>query len=226
MQETEFFVTRASLHALAEHVLAPARYREDHHVGLQPTDEGIETPVVGRKDRVVGVRGNQLYVREGTKERHTEITSLGAAARFVGIDPGVPDGLWNPVTQPSHQARLRVQPEAVIRLAQWFQLAKAALAELADGTDGGFDPVQLWPEHLDIATTGDEVNYGGSPGDDLYEMPYLYVGPWDHPVSDDPFWNAPFGAALPIAEVGSVETASQFFRTGRGLVAAARGTAA
>ena len=226
MQETEFFATRAALHALAEHVLAPARFREDHHVGLQPTDEGIETPAAGRKDRVAGVRGNRIYVREAGKERSTEITTLGAAARFVGIEAGVPDGLWKPVTRPSHQAHLRIDAEAVVRLAQWFQLTKAALAELAESGDADLAPVQLWPEHLDLATSGDQVNYGGSPGDDLIEMPYLYVGPWDHPVSADPFWNAPFGAALPIAEVSSVDTASEFFRTGRGLVAAARGSAA
>jgi len=226
MQETEFFATRAALHALAEHILAPARYREDHHVGLQPTDDGIETPVAGRKDRVVGVRENRIYVREGSKERETEITTLGAAGRFVGIEPGVPDGLWKPVTQPIHRARLRIEPESVVRLAQWFQLVKAALAELAEGVDGEFEAVQLWPEHLDLATSGDQVNYGGSPGDDLFEMPYLYVGPWDHPLSDDPFWNASFGAALSITEVTSVDTATDFFRTGRGLVAAQRGTSA
>jgi hypothetical protein len=226
MQETEFFASRAGLHALAEHVLAPARYREDHHVGLQPTDDGIETPVVGRKERVVGVRGNRIFVREGSKERDAEITTLGAAARFVGVEPGVPDGLWKPVTQPIHQAGLRIQAEAVVRLAQWFQLVKSALAELADDHDGPLESVQLWPEHLDLATSGDQVNYGGSPGDDLIEMPYLFVGPWDHPVNNDPFWNAPFGAALPIAEVTSVDRASAFFRTGRGLVAAARGTTA
>jgi hypothetical protein len=226
MQETEFLSTRAALHALAEHVLAPARYREDHHVGLRPTEHGIETPPVGRKERVVGVRGDRLYVQENGRERQTEITTLGAAGRFVGIEPGVPDGLWKPVTQYRPTAALAVEAEVVEQLAQWFLLVGTALAELNEQTGGGLEPVQLWPEHLDLATSGDQVNYGGSPGDDLIEMPYLYVGPWDHPVSDEPFWNTSFGAALPIAEVTSVEAANQFFRTGRGLVAAARGTTA
>ena len=44
--------------------------------------------------------------------------------------------------------------------------------------------VQLWPEHFDLATTIDEVNYGGSPGDDGHPLPYLYVGPWTPPEPD------------------------------------------
>ncbi|MCU1346280.1 MAG: hypothetical protein JWL70_2546 [Acidimicrobiia bacterium] len=226
MQENEFFATRAALHALAEHVLAPARYRQDQHVGLHPTDAGLETPPAGRQQRVVGVRGDVIYVREGAEEREAKITTLGAAARFVGVEVGVPAGLWKPITAPDPLAPLKIDAPSVIRLARWFQLVEAALAELGDSLGDPLEPVQLWPEHLDLATSGDQVNYGGSPGDDLIAMPYLYVGPWDHPVSADKFWNAPFGAALPITEVSSVERASDFFRTGRGLVVAARGIGA
>ena len=61
----------------------------------------------------------------------------------------------------------------------------------------------LWPEHFDIAIRVDDVNYGVSPGDDYLNEPYAYVGV--DPVPDDEFWNAPFGAARPLADLVGVE---------------------
>ena len=72
------------------------------------------------------------------------------------------------------------------------------------------DPIRLWPEHFDVATTlGDEqagtrTNFGGSPGDENHPEPYLYVGPWGEPPDPgDPFWNAEgfTGAELSYAEL-------------------------
>ena len=37
--------------------------------------------------------------------------------------------------------------------------------------------IHLWPEHFDIAFEDQEVTYGGSPGDENHDEPYLYVAP-------------------------------------------------
>jgi hypothetical protein len=75
--------------------------------------------------------------------------------------------------------------------------------------------VQLWPEHFDLATTIDEVNYGGSPGDDEHPLPYLYVGPWSPPPPDGGFWNEPFGASLALDVSSGIDGALAFFEDGR-----------
>lgn len=76
----------------------------------------------------------------------------------------------------------------------------------------------LWPEHLDVAATADEVNYGVSAGDDFHELPYAYVGPWDFATSPrtGPLWNAPFGAVRDLDLTADVDTlaadVTDFFR--------------
>jgi hypothetical protein len=75
----------------------------------------------------------------------------------------------------------------------------------------------LWPEHFDLGVTVEAVNYGCSPGDDAVPEPYLYVGPHEPPSSGNPFWNAPFGAAVTSERIGSVEKAVAFFAEGRRL---------
>jgi hypothetical protein len=75
----------------------------------------------------------------------------------------------------------------------------------------------LWPEHLDLGITLDEVNYGCSPGDVTLPEPCLYVGPHAGPPSQDDFWNAPFGAVATADRIRGVEDAVEFFRQGRAL---------
>jgi hypothetical protein len=77
----------------------------------------------------------------------------------------------------------------------------------------GVEPV-LWPEHFDLAVTVDEVNYGVSPGDTYLDEPYAYVGPWQ--ARTGPFWNAPFGAARPLSELGDADAVAGFFTEARG----------
>jgi hypothetical protein len=72
----------------------------------------------------------------------------------------------------------------------------------------------LWPEHFDVAIRADDTNYGVSPGDGFSEEPYAYVGVSARPAGD-PFWNAPFGAALPLRELSDVTTLTAFFTEGR-----------
>ena len=42
-----FIATRASLHTLAEHVLAPARHRVTGRIGLRATEGGFGAPPFG-----------------------------------------------------------------------------------------------------------------------------------------------------------------------------------
>jgi hypothetical protein len=52
-----------------------------------------------------------------------------------------------------------------------------------------------------------------SPGDDYIVVPYAYVGPFQQ--REGAFWNAPFGAARPVADLGDVDGVLRFFQEGR-----------
>jgi hypothetical protein len=203
------------------------RHRATGRVGLQPSPHGVETPPFDDHERVVGVSGAELVDRRtGAPERRAPITTVRAAADFFGVPAGVPGHLWKPVTEPV-DAPFAVDPTAVAALASWFAFVGAALDALrthADAAGAALDPLTLWPEGFDLATTGAGVNYGGSPGDRFVAEPYLYVGPVDRPFpsSGGPFWNAPFGASLRYGEIGSLEQAVAFLTTGFDLAAGAR----
>jgi hypothetical protein len=89
---------------------------------------------------------------------------------------------------------LDVDPAAAARLADWYAFGADILREL------GGTPI-LWPEHFDIATELDEVNYGFSPGDEQHAEPYAYVGPWTAPPPGE-LWN---GTGFPGAELTYAE---------------------
>jgi hypothetical protein len=124
--------------------------------------------------------------------------------------------LYRPVTPLVLDAPLRIDRAAAMRLAEWYQLVARALdalcRELADERPV---PVQLWPEHFDLATTIAGVNYGGSPGDGGHPLPYLYVGPQQPPAVGGGFWNEPFGASRPASGVADERDALAFFLDGR-----------
>ena len=93
-----------------------------------------------------------------------------------------------------------------------FRLGDDALREFRPAAER-----TLWPEHFDVATTVDDVNYGVSPGDGYLDRPYAYVGP-HHPLTGD-FWNAPFGAARLVDDLADVAGITAFFSEGARLVA-------
>ncbi len=90
--------------------------------------------------------------------------------------------------------------------------------------DADVSEINLWPEHFDIAfeagaeEAGRRANYGGSPGDEEHEQPYLYVGPWTAEVEGE-LWNATgfTGAELVYSDLLDAEDAERaaldFFRT-------------
>jgi hypothetical protein len=215
----QFAETRESLHALAEHVLAAARYHAMGRIGLQVVPGGFATPPFGDDHRTIGVDGTELVVRAGGQERRTPITTtLRAAGEFADVEPGAPSDVYKPATPCDLDARLMVDAGAARRLADWYALGDAALRRLRlEIADDQPSDLTLWPEHFDMAIRAGEVNYGASPGDTQILKPYLYVGPTglDLAATGDRFWNQPFGAAITWDDVRSVEDAAEFFRRGR-----------
>ena len=215
-----FVPTRRSLHALAEHVVAPARHAANGQIGLRFTHGGFGTPYFGD--------GHQVRVREGRLfvdgAGHTPAT-LGEAAALAGVPLGMPPEIYPPATPAAPDTHLPVNPAAAESLGDWFGFAWSVLEQLRFG-GRPLSPgrVQLWPEHFDAAVDlGDEsagrrATFGASPGDDAHPEPYLYVAPWAGRAGA--FWNATAfgGASLTYATLLSVddqrETALAFFRQG------------
>jgi hypothetical protein len=204
--------TRAAWHTLAEHILAAARYRAVGRIGLMPVRGGFATPVID--DRWIEVVGTDLVVRRVTGEVEREpITTLRSAGTFVGIDPGLPPGIYEPATPLDLDGGLEVDPDAAAAIAAWFALTAEALGELsAAHRDAAPTDATLWPEHFDLALSMAEVNYGGSPGDAGHAEPYLYVGPWT--PRQGAFWNEDFGASRSGSSIAGTPDAVAFFEEG------------
>ncbi|MGH9279766.1 MAG: hypothetical protein ACRD12_16915, partial [Acidimicrobiales bacterium] len=198
--------TRRSLHRVATHVVAPARFRANGKIGLRWTRGGFGTPFFG-DDRQVRVEGTRLVA--GAEA--APLTSLAEAARLA-LD-GPPDLGWvaalqlhDPPEPADPDEPLVVDADAAAWLADWFGLAWSVLEELrADPAAVEAGRVQLWPEHFDAAVdigAGDtRASYGFSPGFAPGEAPYAYVSLWSpDAVPDDPRWNATTfrGAQLPL----------------------------
>ncbi|HEV7526602.1 MAG TPA: hypothetical protein VGP92_16660 [Acidimicrobiia bacterium] len=208
-----FVATRDGMHALAEHVLAPFRYRADGHIGLGATPGGFGTPVLGDGERV-RVDGVELVQeRPGTTTR-VGITNLGTAAQFVGIPLGAPAGVYTPTTACAPDLVIAPDADAARALAAWFAFADSVLGELRE-TYAAHDqsPSTLWPEHFDLACdigdagAGTRATYGASPGDDFIGQPYLYVAPWDKGRRTGKLAAYPFGAAIAYDELAAAADA-------------------
>ena len=164
--------TRASLHALAEHVMAASQYSHKGRIGLRQATGGFATQpfVVDGAERRVAVVGTELVVRDDRQgdatERRVPITNLRAAAGLTGGPVGMPPDAYRPSPMPDPDGELALDPGATALVADFYALVQAALTVFAAELAGeGPSESQLWPEHFDLATTISEVNYGGSPGD-------------------------------------------------------------
>jgi hypothetical protein len=215
-----FADTRASLHAVAEHLLAPARHAANGKIGLRFTYRGFGTPFFG-DDRQLRVEDGELV--DGDRRRAP--ATLADASAFLGVPAGAPTEVYRPSTPLDLDAPLVVEPSAARAIGEWFGFCASALEQLRDEASEGGSPsrVQLWPEHFDQAVDmgpeGGRANFGGSPGDTGHPEPYLYVGPWGARSGDD-FWNEPFGASLSYADLLAGADPLAFLRRGRELLAA------
>jgi hypothetical protein len=207
--------TRQALHAVAEHVLAPARFAATGRIGLRATPNGFGTPPFPdtEGERQVCVRHTDLVACDADGERSAPITTLRDAAAFVDVTPGAPRGVYEPATPLDLDRPLAVDAGAARQIAEWFALADDGLHQFV-ALHAPSDPseIQLWPEHFDLATTIDRVNFGASPGDADHGQPYLYVGPFEPRTG--PFWNESFGASLDRVQVPDVAAAVGFFTRG------------
>jgi hypothetical protein len=226
-----FGATREALHALAEHVLAPARYRSDGHIGLVPSVGGFGTPTFddGQRVRVEGVE--LVHERPGSTRR-VPITTLSDAAQFVGVPLGAPTEVYKPATACVPDIALAIEVDAARALAAWIDFAAGLLHELRESYAGQSpSAVQLWPEHFDLACdlgdrdAGTRATYGASPGDGVLAEPYLYVGPWDGGRRTGVFAMYPFGVALTYQELRTAlesrAAGRDFFRDGASLLVGA-----
>jgi hypothetical protein len=206
--------TRRSLHAVAEHVLAPALYLATGRIGLRPTPGGFGTPPFAEdgSTRQLRVEGVELVVTDREGERRASLTTIAQAAAVAGTVPGAPASLYPPATPLDPEAPLTVEPDAAAIVHGWYRSVGTALDRWgAQSADREPSPAQLWPEHFDLAITLDEVNYGGSPGDAEHPEPYAYVGPWNPDDLAGDARNEPFGASRSHRELRSAADIVAFF---------------
>lgn len=210
-----FFSTREALHLVAARVLGAARYLSEGKLGLVATPGGFGTPeFAGRRLLVIG---NEL----SDGHRRQPFSTLGDACAFAGVDPAA--DLHPVLTLPcSADRELAVDADASRVLAHWFALGQTVLETLGASSrpDEAPTPIQLWPEHFDLALEmgppESRANYGVSPGDGLIHEPYFYVGP--HEPRHGPYWNVEFGAALTYSQVRDGADPLEFLESGRSLL--------
>lgn len=207
--------TRLALHSLAEHLLAGDLWRRTGKVGLRRTPGGFGQPETlddGTRRRL-RIDGTRLVVLDGDTERWEELSSPVAAATFAGTGLGAPTDAFTPETVLDADGPLAIDSVAASTLADWFQMVEVALEEVRRRhADLAPTIAQLWPEHFDLAFSMAEINFGGSPGDEAHDEPYLYVGPWA-PL-EGTAWNEPWGMSVPAGAVTGWSDAVDFFETG------------
>ena len=199
--------TRRSLHAVAELVLAGPQYRDIGKLRLQVIPDGfatIGTPDLHAVDTQVSNGGGVAVAISGRTAR-----AIGAE---LGVTAGRPDGAYDGGSGVGLDELLTLQAGQAAVVMGALSLGREALTAFAPAQT----PI-LWPEHFDVAIRADDTNYGVSPGDGFSEEPYAYVGV-AAPPAGDPFWNAPFGAALPLRQLPDVAAITAFFAEGRGRV--------
>jgi hypothetical protein len=159
------------------------------------------------------IDGTHLVVLAGDEERWHPITTASELAVAAGTSLGPPEGSYEAHSALDPNAALPVDAVAAGQFADWFALVAEALeAVRRRHPDQRPSLVQLWPEHFDVACTIEQVNLGGSPGDDDHREPYLYVGPWS--PRRGPFWNEPWGASASWRAIDDVEAAVAFLEDG------------
>ena len=197
--------TRTALHGVAELLLAGPQYAESGTIRLRVVPGGIAT--VAAPD--LRLEGAELVGASGRHPLSGSYAEIGAA---VGVTPRELGDVYSDRAGVAADDQLELDPAGLAALVDALAVGDAALRSFAPDEQ----PV-LWPEHLDVAISKDEVNYGVSPGDAHIDEPYAYVGPWAPREGD--FWNQSFGAAQPLSALGGVDGVADFFREGARLAA-------
>ena len=195
--------TRASLHAVAELLLAGPQYRRSRTIELRVSPGGFRTSA----EPAAAVVGTDLVVggaRFPMSGRTVRGLAAAAGTTASDLDDVYPDG-----SGAGPDDELVVDAGAATLIAEAYARGDAALRRL----DASADPV-LWPEHFDVGLRLDEVNYGVSPGDGFLPEPYAYVGV-DPVPAGDPFWNAPFGVAVPMSSLADAAAVLDLFTDAR-----------
>ncbi|MFC9440351.1 hypothetical protein [Nocardia sp. NPDC057030] len=200
MDEQIYVRSRQALHAVAELLIAGPQYRQHGTIRLRAVHQGF-----GGVQSPVSVVGAELVWGEGRAPLRGTYRELG---QLAGVAAEPPKDVYQDTTGVDPDSSIDIDPDAARLVGDWFALGDKALRTFAPDVT----PV-LWPEHFDLSITVDEVNYGVSPGDSFHQAPYAYVGPWTPRTGE--FWNAPFGAYRPRAEVNSEATLLDFFTQGR-----------
>lgn len=197
--------TRRQLRGVAESLIAGPQYRASDTIRLVVRPGGFAGVAIP-----VAVQGTELIWPNGGAQL---VGPAKALANAAGVRFGPPEGVYDIVDPLEPDTVLDIDPTAADFLYRSHYAGGHALKHVL--------PEQhpmLWPEHFDVAVTEDEVNYGVSAGDDHHPTPYAYVGPWTPRTG--PFWNAPFGALLPLDPGKDVDRLKAdivaFFERGRG----------
>ena len=205
MGHDELAATRRSLHGVAELVLAGPQYRATGRLRLGVVAGGFATTTLSPR---LLVNGSRVAGAEG-------VTAAigGRSPRAIGAELGVavgrPAGLYEDGSGVDPDEKLSVDPAEAGVIMGALALGHDALTAFAVGES----PV-LWPEHFDVAVRVHDVNFGVSPGDGFSAEPYAYIGVAAAPAGDG-FWNAPFGAAVPLRELPDTAAVAAFFAAGR-----------
>jgi hypothetical protein len=197
-----FAATVASLHRVAEALVAPAR-KPDNEIALEATPGGFGAPefeFAGARQRV-RVEADELVREVDGEQRRAALRSLARAGALL-------EGLL-PADAALDEEPLEVERESAVALAAWYRFGTEVLAGLvaAAAPADAASPPTLWPEHFDIAielgseADGARANYGLSPGDESHPEPYAYVGLWQ--ARSGELWRAEGfpGAELSYAEL-------------------------
>lgn len=195
--------TRAALHAVAELVLAGPQHTTSGTIKLRVSPGGFRTWA----EPALAVVGTDLTV-DGTTFPISGNTARELAAS-VGLLAGAPNDVYSEGSGAHVDDILVVDAVAAAHIAAAYARGDAALRLLAPD----IEPV-LWPEHFDIGVRIGDTNYGVSPGDSYLGEPYAYVGV-DPVPADDPYWNAPFGAAEPMTSFLDATGLGDFFTEAR-----------
>jgi hypothetical protein len=208
MDDTRLNATRRTLHGVAELILAGPQYRRAGTIRLLVCPGGFRTVAEPR----LRVDGTDLVIGGGADaERRLPMAghTYASLATEAGVDVGAPAGVYKDGSDVRPDDRLDLDPDAARWLEDCWAAGDTALRRLS-----AEQPI-LWPEHFDVGILADGVGYGVSPGDGYVTEPYAYVSP-PHP-RDGTFWNAPFGAARPMRELGHADPDAvlAFFAEGR-----------